>query len=172
MPSAETYEKIATYLVPSATNSYTFSNIPSTYDDLIIVGANLSANLQQTMYAYYNGDTGSNYNRAWQAAPNSYGSYQTSAVVNNNSGGILVGPTNVGLSSSQSAGFIMEINQYANTSYPKVSICKFFQAQQISEMNTSMWTGTNAITSIQFYLTSSATIAANTRITIYGVKKA
>lgn len=171
MPSAPTYEMIATHLISSSTNSYTFSNIPSTYDDLIIVGANLSSNLQQTMYGRFNGDTGSNYNRAWQAATNGYGINQSAAVVFNNSAGILVGPTNLGLSSAQSAGFILEINQYANTSYPKVSICKFFQAQQISEMNTSMWNNTSAITSIQLYLTSNANINS-ARFTIYGVKKA
>ena len=40
--AASTYVKIATYTVPSTAATYTFSNIPQGYSDLVIQGVILS----------------------------------------------------------------------------------------------------------------------------------
>ena len=58
-----TYDKIATYTLPSATSSYTFTSIPSTYTDLVLV---VSARMTggggaSAIQLQFNGDTGSNY---------------------------------------------------------------------------------------------------------------
>jgi hypothetical protein len=68
-----TYEPIATYTFPSAAQSYTFTSIPGTYDDLILIVANETASSGQTIEMSFNGDTGNNYAYANLTAPNGYG---------------------------------------------------------------------------------------------------
>jgi len=59
---AKTYEPIATYTAPSAVASYTFSSIPATYTDLVLV-ANCKNSVGATygLLLQYNGDTTTNY---------------------------------------------------------------------------------------------------------------
>jgi hypothetical protein len=58
-----TYEPIQTTAFTSATASYTFSSIPSTYTDLVIVfvGQQNSTFSGRNLNIQFNGDTGSNY---------------------------------------------------------------------------------------------------------------
>jgi len=54
----DTYRPLATITLGSTASSITFSSIPATYRDLIIVGNPLGAEAA----ARFNGDSGSNYN--------------------------------------------------------------------------------------------------------------
>ena len=56
-----TYEPIATNTLGSAAANVTFSSIPATYTDLVIVYQALAATGNPDMTAQFNGDTGSNY---------------------------------------------------------------------------------------------------------------
>lgn len=61
---ASTYTPIATTTLGSAQSSVTFSSIPSTYTDLVlIVSAKNTSASQNYGYIYFNSDTGSNYSR-------------------------------------------------------------------------------------------------------------
>jgi hypothetical protein len=75
-----TYEPIATYTAPSAQASYTFSSIPSTYTDLVLV-ANFGKSADTAIKYRVNGDTGSNYSvTALYGDGSSAGSFRTSNV--------------------------------------------------------------------------------------------
>ena len=56
-----TYEPIATNTLGSAASSVTFSSIPSTYTDLIVVMNYANSTGLADVFFRFNGDTGSNY---------------------------------------------------------------------------------------------------------------
>ena len=60
MTAGATYTPIATTTLGSTVGSYTFTSIPSTYTDLIIVG-NVLGNGSVSINFSFNGDTGTNY---------------------------------------------------------------------------------------------------------------
>lgn len=169
MPTA-TYEPIATYTFPSDAADYTFTSIPSTYDDLIIIGGNITASNTQTIYWRANGNTTvGNYASSFLAAPNSYGTVLTPFLGNNSQA--FIGSALTGVPPTKTAGFIMQINQYSQSSYPKVAIISYNQAEQEADIATSMWTGTEAITSLTIKL-SANNFKTGTRFSLYGIKKA
>ena len=56
MAALSSYTPIATYTIPTAVNSYTFSSVPSTYTDLqLVISGTLSSGA--TMQLVFNGDT-------------------------------------------------------------------------------------------------------------------
>jgi hypothetical protein len=62
MPAGNTYEAIATQTLGSAAASVTFSSIPSTYTDLVLVcNFETSSNAIAGVYIQFNGDTSTNY---------------------------------------------------------------------------------------------------------------
>jgi hypothetical protein len=63
MAAGQTYDSIATVTLGSDTNTVTFSSIPSTYTDLILVVYCKNATSAQGTYLRVNSDTGSNYAR-------------------------------------------------------------------------------------------------------------
>lgn len=167
---ADAYFPLATYTFPSAAASYTFTSIPSTYDDLVIVGSNIRASAIQTMYYQINGDTGLNYAYAGISAPNSYGGTTSSAKSLSAAQG-QIGSTLSGMSSTKASMFILNINQYSQTSYPKVGVCTYSQSDEEACVIASCWTGTAAISSIKILLSSTATYSTDTTFTLYGIKR-
>lgn len=167
-----TYTPIASYTFPSDAASYTFNTIPSTYDDLVIVGANMTATTTFTVYWQANGDTGSNYAHAYLVAPNGYG-VQTLSGKGLTLTHAMIGSISAGVNASIAGGFNMTINQYSQSSYPKVCISAWNEADLEASIFTSMWTGTTAINSLTLKLSSgSASFKTGTRISLYGIKKA
>jgi len=62
MAAGSTYTPIATTTLGSSATSYTFTSIPSTYTDLVIV-AQIKGDTTTYLNLRFNGDTGSNYSR-------------------------------------------------------------------------------------------------------------
>jgi hypothetical protein len=170
MPTG-TYEPIATYTFPSDSQDYTFSSIPQTYDDLVVIGANITCNGTQTMYIRCNGDTGANYSWSNLYTPNSYGVSLASTKTLLNTAGMQIGSVSSGMSTTKTGGFIFQMNQYSQSSYPKVGVSTWNQADEEGTMIASNWNNTNAVTSITIR-SSSSTIKIGSRFTIYGIKKA
>ena len=113
---AATYEPIATTTLGSSQGTITFSSIPSTYTDLVIV-MNYSNGSSEYPSLQFNGDTGNNY--SWR----DLGGNGTSAVSYSGSnvasipflGYAVAGSTNFG-------NVIAHINNYANTTTYKTVI--------------------------------------------------
>jgi hypothetical protein len=166
---ADAYFPIETYIFPSAANSYTFTSIPGTYDDLVLIVANSTCSSGQTIEMQFNGDTTSAYAYANVTAPNGYG-IDTVSGSSNSRDKIPVGSTYSGESSTKAAICIININQYSQSSYPKVSASTYGQADIEANVCTGSWTGTNAITSIKLML-ASANFQTGTQFTLYGIKR-
>jgi|688.fasta_scaffold67439_6 hypothetical protein len=157
-----TYEPIATNTLGSATSSVTFSSIPSTYTDLILVfGGSVSAfgNLRIQV----NSDTGSNY--SWtrllgdgSTASSDRGSAQTFI--------------NIAILDTNTIGnSIVHLQNYSNTTTYKTVLTRGNSTGTYLGANVALWRSTSAINSITV-LTSTGNINSSTVISLYGIKAA
>ncbi len=165
---AKTYEPIATYTVPSAQASYTFSSIPATYTDLVLVVSAASSSIADQDMQVGNGsvDTGSNYSRTWlqgngSAASSGRGSNETSTRVNTPNGGYL--ETTLG-TSIQTITFL----NYSNTTTFKTMLTRTGNAAGGTSAIVHLWRSTSAINTIK--LTPSSNFITGSTFTLYGIK--
>jgi len=164
---ATTYTEIATETLSSAQASFTFSSIPSTYTDLVIVSS-LANNNFDSLYFKINGDTGSNYSSIYMTGN---GTTATSAKQVLNTTGIFAGAAAIGLSSTVYGVSTIEIMNYANTNTLKTSLSRWSLGN--SEVNSSvgLWNSTAAINSVTV-LVPSGTLSAGSTLSLYGIANA
>lgn len=161
---ASTYTPIATSS-PSGTQTVTFSSIPSTYTDLVIV-VNATMSADSNVYMTFNGDTGSNY-----SITNMYG---------NNTGALSTRQTSqtqflMSLSSFFQNGvvgnMIVNINNYANTSTYKTTLSRFNNQGVAVQAAVGLWRSTSAINSISIY-SNQGNWSSGSTFTLYGITAA
>ena len=167
---ATTYEPIATYTAPSAVANYTFSSIPATYTDLVLVISAATTSIADQDMQVGNGsvDTGANYSRTWlqgngTAASSGKGSNETSTRVNTPNGGYL--ETTLG-SSIQTITFL----NYANTTTYKTMLTRTGGAAGGTSAIVHLWRSTSAINTIK--LSPSSNFITGSTFTLYGIKAA
>lgn len=158
---AITYEPIQTYTVTgSAVSNITFSSIPSTYTDLVLV-----CNVQATA-----GGSG-------LVAPNGASSFSYTRMVGNGTSatssrgtafpGLFIG----GVSSGVIGTYIMQLMNYSNTTTYKTAIARSNASDTDTQAIVSLWQNTNAISSLVFSI-NGTTIAVGGTATLYGIKAA
>ena len=160
-----TYEPIQTTTLSSAIDSVTFSAIPNTYTDLVIVAnsKNVTSNANYLGFRY-NSDTGSNYGYIYL-----YGNGTNpaaSGVGTNQSFGRYGNGTTANFEVS-----FLNIFNYANTNVFKTSISQSNSVANYSISYTSTWRSTAAITSVQLF-TDAGNWAVGSVFTLYGIKAA
>jgi hypothetical protein len=162
--AGNTYVAIATETLASAAASVTFSSIPSTYTDLVlVVNANTATDTQIRLQ--FNGDTGSNYSATMVSGD---GSSPFTVQVSNETS---MNAAGVGITSGSS---IFHINNYANTTTFKTSIGRYnLGSTSYGEIGIKMglWRSTSAITSIVIFPTSGNFNTGGT-FNLYGIKAA
>jgi len=170
---AKTYEPIATTTLGSAQASYTFSSIPSTYTDLIIVASiKADSTTIATPALRFNGDTTSNYSATWL-----YGNGSTaSSSRGSNATYLYTGDYVAGVESTNFATFISHIFNYANTTTYKTVLSRNNQinsADGETGATVGLWRKTpEAISTILYTSTNGANYAAGSTFTLYGIKAA
>jgi len=160
MPS--TYEPIATQTLGSSAASVTFSSIPSTYTDLVIVVAGTLTPGADNVCLQFNGDTGSNYSVVTLLGD---GSSASSFRTNNTS--------NCGrdaMSNIQS-NVVYNINNYSNSTTYKTVLGRSSATDYGTRTSASMWRNTASITSIVIFPTGYS-FNTGTVLSIYGIKAA
>jgi hypothetical protein len=156
-----TYEPISTQTLGTATASVTFSTIPATYTDLVLVFNGTSAS-NQTMELRFNGDTATNY-----SATRLYGD-GTSAVSDRSSTSdvMLVG----NLYTTQTVNLIQVMN-YANATTFKTVLCRSNNAGAQVSARVGLWRKTpEAITTILVRPGAGANFSIGCTFTLYGIK--
>ena len=154
-----TYVGLAQTTLSSATSTVTFSSIPATYRDLIIViNATSTSGLAETGLRF-NGDTSSIYSRILMfgngSSTGSFGG--TISYIN-----LIDAVTTAGNSS------IAQIMDYAQTDKHKtVLLRRNFPTDNVSA-SAHRWANTAAITTLNIFTVSSS-LAAGTTIALYGV---
>jgi hypothetical protein len=164
-----TYTQLATVTLGTAASSVTFSSIPATYRDLVLVATARStiADTVDYLTPRVNGDSGANYNQAFMfgdpnnvanGGSNSNQTFQADVLV----------PGNTAASGIFAVG-IFQFMDYSATDKHKTTLSR---GNQIGypEARVARWANTAAITSIVLALPYvSAQIAAGSTFNLYGI---
>ena len=159
-----TYEPIASTTLGAAASTVTFSSIPGTYTDLILVLSGSLTSGTSVWGLQYNSDTAGNY--SWTSLRGD-GSGATSAR-DSGSTRILCG----WIGTSQVTE-IVQIMNYSNATTNKTNISRNNStvASTFVSANVGLWRSTVAINAITAR-TDSSTFASGSIFTIYGIKAA
>jgi hypothetical protein len=166
MPAGSTYTPIATTTFGSSANSYTFTSIPSTYTDLILVvnSGNVSGNPSLTLQ--FNGDTGNNYsmtNMRGNGTSASSSSQSTTSYINFNF---------VDMSTTITSNYIIHIMNYSNTTTNKTALGRFNNANTGTQATVGLWRSTSAINAVRVFTDNGVSYLANSTFTLYGIASA
>jgi hypothetical protein len=158
-----TYEPIATYTAPSAQSSYTFSSIPQTYTDLVLVFSGTSVGSFADFGLQLNGDTSSNYSDTIV-----YGYSGTAGSGRHSNGSFFRGWY---ISSTQTVNIINIMNYSNTTTYKTVLGRGNTIGGSELDATVGLYRSTSAITSVS--ITPQGTdIAAGSTLTLYGIASA
>jgi hypothetical protein len=163
MPAGNTYEAIATQTLGSTAASVTFSSIPSTYTDLVIVFDGL-ASASQTFSIQFNGDTGSNYSNT------ALGGDGSSAFSTRNSN-VTAAIMGINYSTGRS-NFILNIMNYSNSTTNKTALCRSNNANGETNARVGLWRNTATVTSLLIKMDSTATFSSGSTFSLYGIASA
>jgi hypothetical protein len=169
MAAGATYEPIATATLGSLAVSYTFSSIPATYTDLVlVVNAKATSGTTNNYLTIGNGtvDTGANYSRTKLSGDGTSGLSDRNS---NASGAYLdaYGDTNNAQFDSVQFAHIMN---YSNTTTYKTILCRANRVGGGVDAIVNLWRSTDAINIIT--VNSSGTYAIGSTFTLYGIAAA
>ena len=167
---AVTYEPIASVTLGSTTTSQSFTDIPGTFTDLMVVvsGASNRASINYDgVTIRFNSDTGSNYSYTrllgnGTAASSDRSSSQTSGL------GVSIVSTGTGTAPSN---IVINCMSYANTNVNKTVLAASANPGFRVERTVSLWRSTAAITSLSLTLDQGSFIVGTT-FSLFGVKAA
>ena len=165
-----TYEPIATATASGSSGTLTFSSIPQTYTDLILV-----MKLGYVSGGHYaivraNGDSEGNANYG-----NTYLLGTSGGASSGRNGGLSGYYSSFGIVGDTTLNFVtvMQIFNYSNTTTFKTSLTRANLANSGTEAVVACRrTDTNAITSLEIKGTSSSVFATGSTFTLYGIKAA
>jgi hypothetical protein len=167
MAAGSTYTPIATYSTTGSQASYTFTSIPSTYTDLVLV-TSLSTSLDQTesVNMTFNGDSASNYSATDLIGTGSSaisGRYSTTF--------IRILGRYTGTANTFSNMSIAHIQNYANSTTFKTVIARGSNAGTGVSATAGLWRATPAaITSATILTSGGSNYAIGSTFTLYGIK--
>ena len=161
-----TYDKIATNTLSSAVATITFSSIPATYTDLVVIISAKTTSAAQNLLMRVNSDTGTNYSTTLlTGSGTAVGSVKTS----NATQGAL---DNYGYPDTANHNITtVNIMNYANTSVYKSWLSRANNAANGSTALVGLWRSTSAINAVEIFI-SSNTFTAGSTFTLYGIKAA
>ena len=161
---ASTYTPIATTTIGTATNSYTFSSIPSTYTDLVIIAVLKGSPNGINPVIEFNGDT----------TPNTSTTYitgnGTSASSARTSSYGLLGYAN----NTEPCTFIISVQNYSNATTYKTTLFRKNATGDETGAGVILWRATPAaINAIKIKsLNGADNLAAGSTFTLYGIAAA
>ena len=163
---AKTYEPIATQTLASSASSVTFSSIPGTYTDLILISSPLVTSNTYDLCVQFNGDTGSNYSSTFLSGDG------TSALSSRLSSQTRIFLDFYGAINTAQSNRITSIMNYSNTTTYKTVIGRANNAGLGTDAIVGLWRSTAAITSLVLNAQTGGTLATGSTFTLYGIKAA
>ena len=158
----KTYEPIATNTLGSAAASVTFSSIPATYTDLIVVIAGTLTTGSDNVSFRLNGDSGTNYSVTVLTGDGSTATSGRASTITD--GGRMALDTTQGVCT-------YHFMNYSNTTTYKTVLGRTGTATYGVRTGVSLWRNTAAVSSIVL-LPLSYTFNTGTVLTLYGIKSA
>ena len=167
MAAGATYVTIATTTL-STTSSYTFTSIPNTYTDLVLVIGSVTFSSGGNPQIQFNSDTATNYSNT-----DLYGNGTSAGSTRNSSNNYInVGFSATNGSSSEPATIILQVMNYTNSTTYKTLLGRGNRAGGEAQTNVGLWRSTSAITSISIVADSTyiGNWSSNSQFALYGVK--
>ena len=157
MAAGITFEPIATTNSPSGT-SYTFSNIPQNYTDLVVV-VSIKMSGNTTLRLRFNGSSsGYSYKHYLSDGSSSQGSASQADLVDNN-GSVL-------------SNFYLDVMNYVPTTLVNKSFLFRSGDMTYGWLGSGAWNSSAAITSIELLTTNGQTFSSPSVLTLYGIARA
>jgi len=168
MPAGATYEPIATQTLSSSSIAVTFSSIPQTYTDLILVCQAQGTNATDTLTLILNSDTGNNYSitrlyglGSGTAGSNRYSNQPNMAIADYMPDTTYFSPV------------IAQIQNYSNSTTYKTVLSRSNAADNWVAGIVGLWRSTSAITSISIREAGGlVNLKAGSTFTLYGIAAA
>lgn len=164
---ASTYTPIATYTVSSPQLNVTFSSIPSTYTDLVLVCGYARSGGGNNISLRLNGDTGTNYSETFIEGDGT----TVSSGRNSNDSNMRVAFVGSGSSTGQ-ATMVINFNNYSNTTTYKTVLTRYSEASSFAGESVGLWRSTAAINSIEIGRSATVNWTAGSVLTLYGITAA
>jgi len=161
----KTYEPIQTQTVGTAVASVTFSSIPQTYTDLVLIVSAGLTSAGNDLRLRFNSDSGANYSRTIL-----YGNGASALSARNTGSDNIITASFGGLNSGSYA--TINVMNYSNTTTYKSTIQRGGYAGSIDSATAGLWRNTAAITSIECGITAATTWVVGSTFTLYGIKAA
>jgi hypothetical protein len=165
MPAGNTYEAIATQTLGSAAASVTFSSIPGTYTDLVLVINTGTSSGEQDCIMRFNSDSGSNYSSTYIIGNGSSASSGRNTNATAGSAGYPLRPSLI-------STLITQIQNYSNTTTNKTWITRSGAADASAFAMVSLWRNTGAINNIYLAPSNGVNFLASSTFSLYGIKAA
>jgi hypothetical protein len=162
-----TYTPIYAQTLSGAVSSITFSNIPTTYTDLVIAGSyQFTGAILDDFYLRFNSNTATNYSWTWMRGNGSV----TLSQRGSNKTAIQIGV----VSSTTVQNQIIQIQNYYNTTNSKSLLSRNNNASFATYAHSGLWRQSSAITSVTLAYLGAANAYFNTlsTFTLYGIKAA
>lgn len=167
MPAGNTYDEIATQTLGSAVASVTFSSIPSTYTDLILVSSIFTTTSASVSFQL-NNDTGSNYS---YTVLDANGSVTSNRQTNTSGIQLAAWSSNLG-SATKPSPAILQLNNYSNTTTFKTAVIRsaaFGASTESLDAFVGLWRNTAAINTIKL---NSNNFQIGSTFSLYGIASA
>lgn len=152
---------IASSVLSSATNTVTFSSIPNTFGNLLIISSNNTATTGNVLTNLrFNGDTGNNY-----IIQSMFGTGSSaSAASSQNASSVSTDAT-----AANRCAVSIEIIEYASSKL-KTGLFRYDAFGNVTDTGTFRWNDTSAITSVTIF-TSINNYAAGSTFYLYGIPR-
>jgi len=167
MAAGATYEPIANTNGTGSSSSITFSSIPATYTDLVLIINGATTASTGNPCLRFNGDTATNYSRTNMGGNGSVAYSDRETTVNRI---LLIG--GVYFSTAFDTNLIVQIQNYSNTTTYKTTLCRANKAGDAVDANVGLWRSTAAINSLTFFTASGNNISTASTFTLYGIAAA
>jgi hypothetical protein len=161
---AKTYDPISTQTLGSDTANITFSSIPATYTDLVLV-IETKVSASGNLAIQFNTDTATNYSTTTLGGTGSAAlSTRTSSAAFIRTA-YVVGTTFAVISNTH-------IQNYANTTTYKSTLTRWNDPSAYTFLETGLWRSTSAINAIKIYNADGGNLKSGAIATLYGIKAA
>ncbi len=167
MPAGSTYTPIYSTTLSSAVADYTFSSIPGTYTDLIVIINGGTSSSGQSIGMRFNGDSGNNYYSVDMWGNGTSPSFSRLA----STSFIRVVGRGIGTDSSLIDNSVTHIQSYSSSSLKKAVINRSTVSGGVTASG-GKWNSASAITSITFFGEGPSNLITGTTIALYGIKAA
>jgi hypothetical protein len=165
-----TYTPLANVTLGTAAASVTFSSIPATYRDLIVVVAPIMTTNDVGFNIRFNSDTGANYSYVLARGLANVTPVQSQSYSSQTE--IFGAGFSLGQGTSSPTTVLLNVMDYSATDKHKTILNRFGTRRDNGDSEVGMlagrWSNTAAISTI-LLVTGSSTFAANTTVSLYGV---